>query len=118
MKIINGKKIASNLNEELKNRLKGFKKNKNIVPTLVVILIGNNLASKIYVKNKQIKADEVGIKSTVKMLSAETTEKELLDLYGLQELMQVRGSLVFHIQNSYPLYLRRILNLIERSYQK
>lgn len=80
MKIINGKKIASNLNEELKDRLKGFKKNKNIVPTLVVILIGNNPASKTYVKNKQIKADEVGIKSTVKMLSTETTEKELLDI--------------------------------------
>lgn len=79
MKIINGKKIASNLNEELKDRLQGLKKNKNIVPTLVVILIGNNPASKIYVKNKQIKADEVGIKSTVKMLSAETREKELLD---------------------------------------
>ena len=79
MKIINGKKIASNLNEELKDRLKAFKKNKNIVPTLVVILIGNNPASKIYVKNKQIKADEVGIKSTVKMLSAETSEKDLLD---------------------------------------
>lgn len=80
MKIINGKKIAFNLNEELKDRLEGFKKNKNIVPTLVVILIGNNPASKTYVKNKQIKADEVGIKSTVKMLSTETTEKELLDI--------------------------------------
>ena len=80
MKTINGKKIASNLNEELKDRLEVFKKNKNIVPSLVVILIGNNPASKIYVKNKQIKADEVGIKSTVKMLSTETTEKELLDI--------------------------------------
>ncbi len=78
MKTINGKKLASNLNEELKQKLKKLKSKNNISPTLVVILIGENPASNIYVKNKKIKADEVGIKSIVKKLDVKVTEKELL----------------------------------------
>ena len=74
MKTINGKKIASNLNKELKDKLKRLKNKNNIFPTLVVILIGDNPASNIYVKNKQIKADEVGIKSIVKKLETEVSE--------------------------------------------
>ena len=45
----------------------------------MVILIGDNSASNIYVKNKQIKANEVGIKSIVKKLETAVSEKELLD---------------------------------------
>ena len=40
MKTINGKKIASNLNEELKDKLQRLKMQNNIIPTLVVILVG------------------------------------------------------------------------------
>ena len=50
MKTINGKKIASNLNEELKYKLHRLKMQNNIIPTLVVILIGDNPASSVYVK--------------------------------------------------------------------
>ena len=80
MKTINGKKIASNLNEELKDKLKSFRIKENIIPTLVVILVGDNPASNIYVKNKKIKADEVGINSIVKKLASEVTEKQLLEI--------------------------------------
>ena len=79
MKTINGKKIASQLNEELKGKLKSLRVENNIIPTLVVILIGDNVASNIYVKNKKIKADELGINSIVKKLDAEVTEDKLLD---------------------------------------
>lgn len=80
MKTINGKKIASNLNEELKDKLQRLKTQNNVIPTLVVILIGHDLASSVYVKNKQIKANEIGINSVVKKLDAKVTEKELLDI--------------------------------------
>ena len=47
----------------------------NIIPTLVVILVGDNPASSVYVKNKQIKANELGINSIVKKLEAKVTER-------------------------------------------
>ena len=80
MKTINGKKIASNLNEELKYKLQRLKMQNNIIPTLVVILVGHDPASSVYVKNKQIKANEIGINSVVKKLDAKVTEKELLEI--------------------------------------
>ncbi len=95
MKTINGKKIASNLNEELKDRLKSFRIKENTIPTLVVILVGNNPASNIYVKNKKIKADEVGINSILKKLDSRVTEKKLLEIiYGYNKDNEVDGILV------------------------
>ena len=61
--IIDGKKIAKDLRQNLKNEIQNLKN--NVKPYLVVILIGNNTASKIYVKNKEKSASEVGIKSKV-----------------------------------------------------
>ncbi len=80
MKIINGKLIAARFNKILKVKIDKLKKKHNIDLKLVVILIGDNPASKVYVKNKSIKAEELGIISVVKNLDAEVTEKELLEL--------------------------------------
>jgi len=94
MKIINGKKIATKLNNELKEKLKKFKVN-NLIPTLVVILVGDNPASKVYVKNKELMANEVGIKSIVKNLDSNVSESEILNLisfYNKEE--KVDGILV------------------------
>ncbi len=94
MKIINGKKIATKLNSELKEKLKKFKVN-NLIPTLVVILVGDNPASKVYVKNKELMANEVGIKSIVKNLDSNVSESEILNLisfYNKEE--KVDGILV------------------------
>ena len=80
MKIIDGKLIAARFNEILKVKIDKLKKKHNIDLKLVVILIGDHPASKVYVKNKSIKAEELGIISVVKNLDAEVTEKELLEL--------------------------------------
>lgn len=80
MKIINGKLIAARFNKILKVKIDKLKKKHNIDLKLVVILIGDNPASKVYVKNKSIKAEELGIISVVKNLDAEVKEKELLEL--------------------------------------
>ena len=80
MKTINGKILANELNDKLKDKIKALKDNHNVIPKLVVILVGENPASKLYVKNKSIKAGQVGIISTVKKLDTKVSEKELLKL--------------------------------------
>ena len=80
MKIIDGKKIANKLNLKLKEHLTFIKKEFNLNPCLNVILVGENKASEIYVKNKQITANKVGITSKIIKTSEKTTEKELLSI--------------------------------------
>ena len=83
MKTINGKLIASELNNNLKSKISYLKKKYKFQPKLVVILVGKNPASEVYVRNKSIKAAEVGIKSVVKRLDAKTTEEEILKLISI-----------------------------------
>lgn len=78
--IIDGKNIASELRKSLKQRIdkrlsKGLRK-----PGLAVILVGNDPASEVYVRNKRKGCEEVGIESTAYDLDSDTTEEELLKL--------------------------------------
>ena len=68
MKTINGKILANDLNNKLKDKIKALKENHIVIPKLVVILIGVNPASKVYVKNKSVKAGQLGIISKIKHL--------------------------------------------------
>ena len=72
--ILDGKKVSLKILDEVKERVAKLDKK----PHLVVILVGDNPASKIYVKNKQKAAWRVGIISTVLELPVTTTEDELL----------------------------------------
>ena len=65
MILIDGKKIAAELREELKNEVSELKVKYNKVPGLTVILIGDLTPSQIYVRNKEKSAKEVGLKSEV-----------------------------------------------------
>ena len=65
MILIDGKKIASELREDLKKEVSELKKKFNKVPGLTVILIGDLTPSQIYVRNKEKSANEVGLKSDV-----------------------------------------------------
>ncbi|MBI5560020.1 MAG: bifunctional methylenetetrahydrofolate dehydrogenase/methenyltetrahydrofolate cyclohydrolase FolD [Deltaproteobacteria bacterium] len=78
--IIDGKAIAAKIKEGLMSEVERFKRERNITPGLSVILVGDNPASRIYVKNKGRACEEVGIRSTQHTLPAQTTRKELLDL--------------------------------------
>ena len=82
--IIDGKKTAAELREELKKTVSELKSTYNAVPGLTVILVGEDPASKIYVKNKEKFAKEVGMNSEVIRYSADLKEKELLN--KIQEL--------------------------------
>ena len=63
MILIDGKKAAAELREELKHEVTGLKAKYNKVPGLTVILIGDLTPSQIYVRNKENSANEVGLKS-------------------------------------------------------
>ena len=79
MILIDGKKAAADLREELKHEVTELKKIYNKVPGLTVILIGDMAPSQIYVKNKEKSANEVGLKSEVIKYPEAVGEKEILD---------------------------------------
>ena len=78
MILIDGKKEAALLREQLKKEVSDLKNKYNKVPGLTVILIGELAPSKIYVKNKKKSALEVGIKSEVIEYPENVSEKEIL----------------------------------------
>jgi methylenetetrahydrofolate dehydrogenase (NADP+) / methenyltetrahydrofolate cyclohydrolase len=79
MILIDGKKIAAELREELKKEVSELKSKYNKVPGLTVILIGDMTPSQIYVRNKEKSANEVGLKSEVIKYSDIVEEKIILD---------------------------------------
>ena len=78
MMIIDGKKEAIFLREEIKKEIEEIKSKNNKVPGLTVILIGDFTPSQIYVKNKEKNAKEVGINSEVIRYKKEISEQEVL----------------------------------------
>ena len=84
MILIDGKKIASELREDLKKEVYELKKKFNKVPGLTVILIGDLTPSQIYVRNKEKSANEVGLKSEVIKYPDNVDEKTILN--KIQEL--------------------------------
>ena len=79
MILIDGKKIASELREDLKKEVYELKKKFNKVPGLTVILIGDLTPSQIYVRNKEKSANEVGLKSEVIKYPDNVEEKTILN---------------------------------------
>ena len=80
MILIDGKKIAAELREELKQEVSELKTKYNKVPGLTVILIGDMAPSQIYVRNKEKSANEVGLKSEVIKYPDTVEEKTILEL--------------------------------------
>lgn len=79
MKIIDGKKLAKTTRENLRLEVEELKEN-GINPKLAVIMVGNNSASQIYVRNKSRACDEVGIEFEEYLLPTTTEQSELLNL--------------------------------------
>ena len=78
MTIIDGKKTAADLRLNLKNEVDNLKKKFNKVPGLTVILIGEYAPSKIYVRNKEKSAIEIGLKSEIVKYPDTVDEKTVL----------------------------------------
>ena len=93
--IIDGKKEAALFREEIRNEISSIKKQKNKVPGLAVILIGDFLPSQIYVKNKEKNSKEVGINSEVIRYPKDVKEDEVLQkIKDLNSNTDVSGILV------------------------
>ena len=90
-KIIDGKAIAAQVRAEIAEQVKQMESR----PGLAVILVGDNPASQVYVRNKKKACEDVGIHSEVYLLPTETTERELLDLVDtLNKAENIHGILV------------------------
>jgi methylenetetrahydrofolate dehydrogenase (NADP+) / methenyltetrahydrofolate cyclohydrolase len=79
MILIDGKKIAAELREELRKEVAELKDRHNKIPGLTVILIGDMAPSQIYVRMKEKAANEVGLKSEVIRYPGTVKEKTVLD---------------------------------------
>ena len=93
--ILDGKKEAALLREEIKKEIAALKEKDNKIPGLTVILIGDFAPSQIYVRNKEKNSKEVGINSEVIKYSKDISEKEVLEkIEELNNNNNVSGILV------------------------
>lgn len=100
--IIDGKTLAKKIRMELKEKCEELI-NKHIQPKLAVIMVGDNPASKVYVKNKSKACNEVGILYEEYLLEEDTTQEELIKLIKkLNEDKSINGIL---LQSPIPQHL-------------
>ena len=93
--LIDGKKVAADLRADLKQKVAELKSNYNAIPGLTVILVGEDPPSKIYVKNKEKFAKEVGMNSEVIRYPENVEEKVVLNkIKELNNNDKVSGILV------------------------
>ena len=78
-KIIDGKAVSAQVKEKIRVETEQLKE-KGIEVGLAVVIVGDDPASKVYVRNKKLACEAVGFNSYEYALPAETTEEELLDL--------------------------------------
>lgn len=94
-KIIDGKKIAGEIQDELKEKIQVWINKGHRAPQLTAILIGDDGPSRTYVKNKMIAAEKVGITSVTKNYPSDITENDLLEIIkDLNDDPNVDGILV------------------------
>ncbi|MEL0208631.1 MAG: bifunctional methylenetetrahydrofolate dehydrogenase/methenyltetrahydrofolate cyclohydrolase FolD [Gammaproteobacteria bacterium] len=95
--IMDGKSVAKETEEALKERVEKIKQEKGYVPTLATILVGNDPASATYVKMKGNACERVGMKSLKVELPETTSTEELLDkIRDLNSNTEVSGILLQH----------------------
>lgn len=94
-KTIDGKGLAAKLRSELGVEVSEFQASSGVQPHLAAVLVGEDPASAVYVRNKQRACEKTGIHSTLHRLSKETTQAELLELItSLNHDASVHGILV------------------------
>ena len=96
MKIIDGKALAKSIRESLKDDVYQLKQN-GINPKLAVILVGNNPASEVYVRNKAKACEDIGVDFELYRMEKETTTDDLLALIDkLNVDKNINGILLQH----------------------
>lgn len=80
MLLLDGKAVAEAVRDQLKTRVQSFVQRAGRAPHLTVILVGDDKASHVYVKNKHLASEKIGMRSTIHQLPATASQKELEDL--------------------------------------
>ena len=111
VEILDGKKLREKILDELKLKIEKFPQK----PSLVVILVGENPASKIYVNNKKKTAQNLGINSEVINYPFDVTEQELLD--KIEELNNDENVTAILVQLPLPSHISKenVINAISPS---
>ncbi len=113
--LIDGKSIAADVKAAVKVRCDALKE-RGVEPALAVILVGEDPASQVYVRNKARACRECGMKSHVIRMSAETTQQELLEkIRQINEDPSIHGLL---IQLPLPAHLNEAQALAEVNWRK
>ncbi len=94
-RILDGKAIAAQIEQEIRAELDELKSEHGITPGLAVVLVGENPASEVYVRNKERKCNDLGIRSIVRRLPESASEQEVIDaVRQLNEDESVHGIIV------------------------
>jgi len=114
--IIDGKKVSEAVRVQISKEREAFEKQTGVKPGLAVIIVGDDPASQIYVRNKGKACEEVGFYSEIHRMSADTTEEELLSLvHSLNQNEKIHGILV---QSPLPKHLDEALVVNNIDYRK
>ncbi|HGA0759990.1 TPA: bifunctional methylenetetrahydrofolate dehydrogenase/methenyltetrahydrofolate cyclohydrolase [Streptococcus agalactiae] len=93
--LIDGKALSQKMQAELRRKVERLKEQHGIIPGLAVILVGDNPASQVYVRNKERSALEAGFKSETLRLSESISQEELIDIiHQYNEDKSIHGILV------------------------
>ena len=94
-RVLEGKGIANEIQHELAEQVHAWSEVTGVVPCLAAVLVGEDPASQVYVRNKRRACDKVGLTSQLHRLAADVSESEVLDLVArLNEDPAVHGILV------------------------
>lgn len=106
--IIDGKQIAADIREKLKQKIARL----SVAPQLAIVLVGNDEPSLIYVRNKQKAAAQIGLQSQLYHMDEDTSEEELLNVIAkLNADKQINGIIV-QLPLPKQLNTNRIINAI------
>lgn len=111
-KILDGKSLALQIRREIAARVLAFREKTGVVPCLAAVLVGDDPASQVYVRNKEIACAKAGMASRLFRLAAATTTEELLALLErLNADAQIHGILV-QLPLPSPIDQRRVLDSV------
>lgn len=93
--LLDGKTLSQTIRLQIRNKIEQIKEKSGFAPGLAVVLVGDNPSSHIYVEHKQKACAQVGIRSTLHMLTSSVTQAELLDvIVKLNQDDSIHGILV------------------------
>jgi len=115
IQVIDGKILAEHLRKELKNHAETFRKKNKRPIGLAVIMVGENPASQVYIKNKITACQQVGIKSVPHILAEGTSEKYVAKLIEKFNSAKDIDGILVQLPLPKKINERNILNLIDPS---